>query len=65
MSRAPATSVAAYLSFLGKCALPCILLLTGLGASSASADVRPAARFADNMVIQQQADAAIWSSGKP
>ena len=42
-----------------------LLLFAALGAATASADVKPAALFADNMVIQQQTDAAIWGSADP
>ena len=49
MSRAPATSVTAYMSVIENCVLPCILLVAGFGASSASAEVRPAALFADDI----------------
>jgi sialate O-acetylesterase len=38
-----------------------ILLITNvLFASSAIADVKPAALFTDNMIIQQKTDATIW-----
>jgi len=37
-----------------------LVLLITLGAISVQADVNPAALFTDNMVIQQQTDAAIW-----
>jgi len=44
---------------------PGLALLITLGAISVQADVNPAALFTDNMVIQQQADAAIWGWADP
>lgn len=48
-----------------KFAAPGLLLLACLSTSTASADVSPAKLFAENMVIQQQTDAAIWGSADP
>ena len=42
-----------------------LLLLLVFCASIVQADIRPAALFADNMVIQQQSDAAIWGWADP
>lgn len=46
-------------------AVICLAFLIALGAISAKADVKPAALFADNMVIQQQSDAAVWGWADP
>lgn len=45
--------------------IPGLLLMFVLCTSALQADVRPAALFVDNMVIQQQSDAAVWGLADP